>query len=171
MRYSDKEVELFQSFKSEEFDPELVMDTSPFHAYNTLFAHCFRQNLTGPNVESARRCALAWAKGKLNRMTPEWDSLIHLKIGQATIYFFYESRPRPTHWRFELYYHDYNEEVAQARLVGNLPLENSSEPVLTRKAMIGDLTKMFEVKYPRYIELYDITYKLLDTAKQEAAHA
>lgn len=73
MTYSDKEVGLIKSFG---FD--YLLNQEPSITYSALAMHCFRENLRGDNVDSLRRCFLAFEKGTPYRKTEEFDNLICL---------------------------------------------------------------------------------------------
>ena len=50
----------------------------PFQVYQWAVNKCFLEGTQGPAVESLKRCFTLFGNGKNNRLTPEWDALIHL---------------------------------------------------------------------------------------------
>jgi len=78
--YSEKEFQMFVNIGYKIDDLEFLMRMLTANAiYNNAARKCFVENLTGPAVESLRRCLIAWDDDYINRCTPEWDSMITLE--------------------------------------------------------------------------------------------
>lgn len=77
--YSEKEFKMFLDIGFKRDDLEYLMRMITATAiYNNAARKCFVENLTGPAVESLRRCLIAWDVDYINRCTPEWDEMINL---------------------------------------------------------------------------------------------
>jgi len=76
--YSEKELAMFETLG---FTRGHIQSCSPVLVYMFAADKCFTDNISGPAVESLRRCKRAWNdnKGLGFRMTPEWDALINLE--------------------------------------------------------------------------------------------
>ena len=82
--YSDKEIELFTFFGI----ADLVNCSMPVCLYRMCVEKAFVNELSGPYVDSLRRCYKALTERTCFRGTPEWDNLIQLKITDDDDYWY-----------------------------------------------------------------------------------
>jgi len=73
-RYSEKERKLFKFFKLEHL--MAVASVPVMHTYRAAMEQAFLDEMTGPEVESIRRCMQAFNRGHPYRNTDEWENLI-----------------------------------------------------------------------------------------------
>lgn len=75
--YSKKEKELIEYFGYEKFLDDKYLP--PPKLYQFMVEHAFCENMSGPAVESLRRCYKALCGCTVYRGTKEWDNLIELE--------------------------------------------------------------------------------------------
>lgn len=78
-KYSEHEINMFLDigYREDELKNMMKMN-SPKDVYSMAATRCIINGLTGPAVNSLRRCLKAWTNG-VYRNTPEWDLLINLE--------------------------------------------------------------------------------------------
>lgn len=74
MKYSKKEWRLIDHFKF----MKVAEHVFPPVLYSFMASKAFIMNEQGPYADSLRRAVCALESGKINRLTPEWESLIQL---------------------------------------------------------------------------------------------
>lgn len=72
--YSEKEHQLIDHFGFDEISEKI----NPIAMYRMMAEKAFMEELTGPAVDSLRRCLIAYHKCTVYRMTKEWDDFIQL---------------------------------------------------------------------------------------------
>jgi hypothetical protein len=78
--YSDKEFAMIQAISPHwaRLITESKVDFCPPTVLEIVAKEAFIEDMKGPAVDSLRRCLKAFNKGKVYRMTPEFDDLIQL---------------------------------------------------------------------------------------------
>ena len=72
--YSEKEKKLIAYFGYS----DIICKITPITMYKMMMEKAFIDNMTGPEVESVRRCNKALKEFSCYRCTPEWDAMIEI---------------------------------------------------------------------------------------------
>jgi hypothetical protein len=73
IEYSDKEKQLIEFFGFS----DIINNVQPPVLYRMMAEYAFIHDLSGPYVDSLRRCIMALNHALVYRMTTTWDEMIH----------------------------------------------------------------------------------------------